>query len=83
MTADDRAELTARRLSLRLDELAQVLAGGVSREAAARLLDAAAVATAHAVALDLLTAERARRMWRAADLEPPPVVEPGPLRVAA
>jgi hypothetical protein len=83
MTADDLAELAARRLALRLDELTHVLSGGVSREAAARLLEGAAVATAHAVELDLLTPERARTMWRAADLEPPALVEPGSLRLAA
>ena len=83
MTADDLAELTARRLALRLDELARVIGGGVARDATARLLDSAAVATAHAVALDLVTADRARALWRAAGLAPPPVVAPTPLRLAA
>ena len=83
VTGEDLSELTARRLALRLDELAHVLAGGVSRSVGAQLLESAAVATAHAVALDLVTADRARSLWSDAHLEPPALVQPGPLRLAA
>jgi hypothetical protein len=82
MTDDDLAELTARRLARRLDELTHaVRAAGVSREAGARVLESAAVATMHAVSLDLLTLERAAAIWDEAGHELP--VTAVPLRGAA
>jgi hypothetical protein len=68
---------TARALSARLDDLATVAErSGAAAHAVARLLEAASVATMHAVALELLCAPA-----------PPRVVEPAlpvePLREAA
>jgi soluble lytic murein transglycosylase-like protein len=64
MTETARSERTARILGLRLEELARALErSGASPAAIARLLEAASVATANAVALELLTAERARGIW--------------------
>jgi cobalamin biosynthesis protein CbiD len=65
MTAEHRSERTARILSARLEELAHALErAGAPAEAAARLLKSPSVATANAVALDLLTAEAAETIWR-------------------
>jgi hypothetical protein len=62
-----RSERTARILSGRLEELARALErAGAPPESAARLLEAASVATLHAVALDILTTERAAEVWREA-----------------
>jgi hypothetical protein len=64
VTAADRSDLTARRLALRLEELACALErAGVPEGAAARLLESASVATMHAVSLDLVTSERAADIW--------------------
>ena len=57
-------ERTARLLSQRLEELAETLErSGASTKSVARLLELASVATLHAVQLDLLTADRAGRIW--------------------
>ena len=65
MTADARSERTERILIGRLEELARALErSGAPRAAAGRLLESASVATANAVALDLLTNERAASIWR-------------------
>jgi hypothetical protein len=67
MTDDTRSERTARVLAARLDELARALElAGVPAGSSARLLEAASVATLHAVTLDLLTAERAAGLWQEA-----------------
>jgi hypothetical protein len=64
VTSDVRSDLTARRLSLRLEELARALeCTGAPPSAAARLLEPASVATMHAVSLDLVTSERAEEIW--------------------
>ena len=68
---EERSERTASLLSLRLQALARALeAPGVPREAASRLLESAAVATMHAVSLDLLSAARATEIWSEARLDP-------------
>ena len=73
MTHEDRAELTARRLALRLDELGAALrSAGVAPDAATALVESAAVATMHAISLELLTAERARTIWHDAHVDAPP-----------
>jgi soluble lytic murein transglycosylase-like protein len=64
MTETTRSERTARILGLRLEELARALErSGAPPAEIARLLEAASVATANAVALELLSAERARGIW--------------------
>lgn len=76
MTDTTRSERTARILSARLSELARALERPeVPREAASRLLEAASVATMHAVTLDLLTSQRARALWHEAAEQHPNVVE--------
>jgi hypothetical protein len=75
MTEKMRSERTARILSARLDELARALElADVPPQQAGRLLESASVATMHAVTLDLLTAERANGLWRAAAERHPRVV---------
>jgi hypothetical protein len=75
MTAEVRSERTARILSARLDELARALElADAPAEQANRLLESASVATMHAVTLDLLTAERATDLWRAAAERHPLIV---------
>jgi hypothetical protein len=64
MTADVRSDLTARRLSLRLEELARALeCAGAPNATAAQLLESASVATMHAVSLELVTSQRAEEIW--------------------
>ena len=91
MVAETRSERTERLLAMRLEELARALdRAGAPRLEAGRLLELASVATLNAVALDLLTAERAARVWRDAR-ERHPVIEtveaqqpaPPPVRLAA
>jgi 2-methylcitrate dehydratase PrpD len=80
------SERIARVLSARLEELAHVAErSGAAAPAVARLLEAASVATMHAVALDLLTAAQAKAIWHDA-AERHPVLdaaEPLDLRDAA
>jgi hypothetical protein len=67
MTDADRSERTARILIGRLEEVARVLERcGAPSDAARRLLESASVATVNAVALELLTPERADSIWREA-----------------
>jgi hypothetical protein len=64
VTAAARSDLTARRLALRLEELAIALErAGAPESSAARLLESASVATMHAVSLELVTSERAAEVW--------------------
>ncbi len=67
VSVDGQGERTARRLALRLEELARAVERSNFREGeAGRLLELAAVATVHAVTLELLTSERASEIWSAA-----------------
>ena len=76
VTEANRSERTARILSHRLSELARALErADVPPAAASRLLEAASVATMHAVTLDLLTTQRARQLWHDAAEQHPTVVE--------
>jgi hypothetical protein len=64
MTHEARSERTARILTARVEELARALEEArAPRDAAARLLASAALATLHAVTLDLITAPCAERIW--------------------
>ena len=68
MTQEARAERTVRLLTLRLEELATAVERARTPSAEVeRLLELAAMATAHAVALELLTSDRAARVWREAE----------------
>jgi hypothetical protein len=71
------SERIARVLGARLEELAQVAErSGADAAAVAALLEAASVATMHAVALNLLSASEARAIWRDA-CERHPVLDRG------
>jgi len=64
VTPDVRSDLTARRLSLRLEEVARALeCTGTPGAVATRLLESASVATMHAVSLELVTSQRADEIW--------------------
>jgi hypothetical protein len=85
MTRNERFE---RLLTVRLEELAcAVESAGAPPERVARLLELASVATVQAVALELVSAERAETIWRGAKERHPalPDVEPVelPTRLAA
>ena len=75
---------------MRLEEVARALElGDASRHVAARLVEGASVATSNAVALELLTAERAELIWRNVAREHPVLARSGsaaapspPLRLA-
>jgi hypothetical protein len=85
VTEETRSERTARLLVGRLDALAKV-ASGVQHAEAERLVELASVATMHAVALEMLQAERADAIWREAhERHPllPQVVLELPERLAA
>jgi hypothetical protein len=85
VTEETRSERTARLLVARLDALAKV-ASGVQHAEAERLVELASVATMHAVALEMLQAERADAIWREAhERHPqlPQVVLEIPERLAA
>ena len=80
MTVDARSDRTARRLALRLEELAHAVEGAGMRPGEAQpLIELAAVATMHAVTLELLTLERASEIWSAA-AERHPTFESGAAR---
>jgi hypothetical protein len=65
----ERSERTIRILTARLEELGSVLQrSGASPDAVGRLLEAASVATMHAVRLELLSADRAREVWAIQEL---------------
>jgi len=71
----------ARMLSGRLEELASIAErSGAAAPEVARLLEAASVATMNAVALELLSDDIARSIWREAEERHPVVAE---LREAA
>jgi hypothetical protein len=81
MTRVARARRTERILMGRLEELALALErSGARQEAISRLLESASVATTHAVALNLISAEIADEIWRDAETKHPEIV---PLRRAA
>ena len=62
---ETRSERTERLLTMRLEELARALERArAPRVAAGRLLELASLATLNAVALELVTAERAEAVWR-------------------
>ena len=63
MTDETRSERTARLLVARLDALAAA-AAGLRHAEAERLVELASVATMHAVALEMIQAERAEAIWR-------------------
>jgi hypothetical protein len=67
-----RCERTARLLVARLDALA---AAGLPHAETERLVELASVATMHAIALELLPAERADKIWRAAHVRHPELPE--------
>jgi hypothetical protein len=73
---ETRSERTARLLVARLDALARV-AGELRHAEAQRLVELASVATMHAVALEMIQAEKAEAIWREAHIRHPelPVVE--------
>jgi hypothetical protein len=72
MGRENSGERTARLLSQRLEDLAETLErSGASTKAVARLLELASVATLHAVQLELLTADRAGRIWQGAEQRHP------------
>jgi hypothetical protein len=70
VTEPIRSERTARLLVARLDALA-VAASGLGHAEAERLVELASVATMHAVALELLQAEKAEEIWREAHARHP------------
>ena len=85
MSPETRSERTARLLVDRLDALAKA-AAGLDHAAAERLVELASVATMHAVALEMLQAEKAEAIWREAHArhpELPQVVIELPQRLAA
>jgi len=85
VTDETRSERTARLLVARLEALARA-ASGLKHIEAERLVELASVATMHAVALELLHAERADAIWREAHVrhpELPEVVVELPERLAA
>jgi hypothetical protein len=85
VTEETRSERTARLLVARLDALARV-ASEVRHADAERLVELASVATMHAVALEMLQAEKAEAIWRDAHVrhpQLPQVVLELPERLAA
>jgi hypothetical protein len=70
MTELTRSERTARLLVARLDALA-LAASGLGHAEAERLVELASVATMHAVALEMLQAEKAEAIWREAHAKHP------------
>ena len=76
MTHEDRSERTVRLLTQRLDELASALTrSGAPVDEVARLIELASVATMHAVALELLSADRAAEIWTSATRRHPVLLE--------
>jgi hypothetical protein len=70
VTAKDRTERTATLLMARLDSLART-ANQLPHAETERLLELASVATTRAVALELLDADRAARIWHDAHVQHP------------
>jgi hypothetical protein len=75
----------AHALTVRLEQLAQIAEhSDAEAPRIARLLEAASIATTHAVALELLTAREARAIWRDAIRRHPMLASAQPkLREAA
>jgi hypothetical protein len=75
VTSETRSERTARLLVARLDALAKA-ATSLRHAEAERLVELASVATMHAVALEMIQAEKAEAIWRDAHVRHPelPVV---------
>ena len=72
MAVDTRSDRTARRLALRLEELAHTVERSELRNTETnRLIELAAVATMHAVTLELLTSQRASEIWSDASARHP------------
>jgi hypothetical protein len=69
-----RSERTSRMLVDRLEALARA-ASGLRHAEAERLVELASVATMHAVALELLQAEKADAIWREAHARHPELPE--------
>jgi hypothetical protein len=85
VTNETRSERTARLLVARLDALARA-AAGLRHAEAERLVELASVATMHAVALEMIQAEKAEAIWRDAHgrhPELPEVTVELPQRLAA
>jgi hypothetical protein len=85
VTEETRSERTARLLVARLDALARA-AGQLRHAEAERLVELASVATMHAVALEMIQAEKAEQIWRDAHKrhpELPQVTVDLPERLAA
>jgi hypothetical protein len=85
MNAETRSERTARLLVDRLEALAKA-ATGLRHSEAERLVELASVATMHAVALEILQAEKAEAIWREAHERHPELPEVAielPVRLAA
>ena len=74
MIDETRSERTTRLLVERLDALAKVVAG-LHHTEATRLVELASIATMHAVALEMLHAERAEEIWREAHARHPELPE--------
>jgi hypothetical protein len=74
VTNETRSERTARLLVARLDALA-VAAARLRHAEAERLVELASVATMHAVALEMLQAEKAEAIWREAHARHPELPE--------
>lgn len=74
-----RNERVERLLTYRLEELARAVErSGAPPARVSRLLELASVATMHAVALDFLSAERARAIWAQARERHPALEEAEP-----
>jgi hypothetical protein len=85
MNAETRSERTARMLVDRLDALAKA-AAGLRHAEAERLVELASVATMHAVALEMIQADKAEAIWREAHERHPELPEVAielPARLAA
>ena len=74
VTAETRSDRTARLLVARLDALARA-ASRLKHAEAERLVELASVATMHAVALEMLQAEKAEAIWREAHVRHPQLPE--------
>jgi ubiquinone biosynthesis protein COQ9 len=74
VTPETRSDRTARLLVARLDALARA-ASRLKHVEAERLVELASVATMHAVALEILQAEKADAIWREAHVRHPQLPE--------
>jgi len=74
VTAETRSDRTARLLVARLEALARA-ASRLKHAEAERLVELASVATMHAVALEILQAEKADAIWREAHVRHPQLPE--------